>query len=237
MGAKTLKQGYMSIGTVVDMLTKEWPDLTISKIRFLEDEGLIDPKRTRGGYRRFSEADVERLRMILLLQKERYLPLKVIKDELKKVSTGRLSAADVIGEAGAKVEAAQALEDTGKRMTVEEAVEVSGLTLKEIRDLEAYGLVSSEPGEKGIVYSPSNVKVMHLVRSLAKHGIEARHLKMYQSFAERESSLLTQIVMPILKQKSEEAKMEAVSTLSELAALSGELRQALLDNNLRDALD
>lgn len=236
MGAKQLTKGYMSIGRVVEILAKESPDLSISKVRYLEDEGLIEPKRTKGGYRRFSEGDVERLKLILKLQHERYLPLRVIKRELRKVSTGRVRASELVVEPGVAA-STEAFVDDGRRMTLDEVVEATGMTTKEIKELEQFGLVKAGSGDKGPVYRPGSVKVMHVVRNMSKHGIEARHLKMYQSFAERESTLLGQIVAPVLRQKSEDAKGEAWHTLGELASLSGELRQALLDNNLKDTLD
>jgi hypothetical protein len=133
--------------------------------------------------------------------------------------------------------AADVISGDGKRMTLDQAQEASGLTGREIQELEAYGLVKAEAGDKGPTYSQRNVQIMHLVKTLAKHGIQARHLKMYESFAERESTLLGQIVAPYLKQKSEDAKEKALQTLGDLTDISGELRQALLDKNLKDSLD
>jgi DNA-binding transcriptional MerR regulator len=237
MGSKALKKGYMSIGKVVEILDKEFPTLSISKIRYLEDEKLIDPKRTKGGYRRFTQDDVDRLRIILKLQKDRYLPLRVIKEELKKLKTGRTKTDDLLGDVKSAMSAADVISGDGKRMTLDQAQEASGLTGREIQELEAYGLVKAEAGDKGPTYSQRNVQIMHLVKTLAKHGIQARHLKMYESFAERESTLLGQIVAPYLKQKSEDAKEKALQTLGDLTDISGELRQALLDKNLKDSLD
>ncbi len=237
MGSKKLKKGYLSIGKVVEILKKDYPDLSISKIRYLEDEGLVEPKRTPGGYRRFVQTDVERLGLILKLQKERYLPLKVIKGELRKVSTGRVKEIELVGKKDAKTKAEDTLIDKGKRMSIEEASDASGMTTKEIKELESYGLVKPESSDKGKVYTPRNIKIMHLVKNLGKHGIHARHLRMYQSFAERESSLLSQIVAPVMKQKNETAKNTAVHTLGDLTNTSAELRQALLDNSLKDNLE
>lgn len=237
MGSKALKKGYMSIGKVVEILQKESPKISISKVRYLEDEKLIDPKRTKGGYRRFTQDDVERLRIILRLQKDRYLPLRVIRDELKKVSTGRTKGDGLLGEAKAATATVDVLAEDGKKMSLDQAQEASGLTGREIQELEAYGLITPETGEKGPIYSQRNVQIMHLVKTLAKHGIQARHLKMYESFAERESTLLGQIVAPYLKQKSDDAKEKAIQTLGDLTDLSSELRQALLDKNLKDSLD
>lgn len=237
MGSRTLKKGYLSIGAVVDTLKKEFPDLSISKVRYLEDEGLLSPKRSKGGYRRFTEEDVEALRLILRLQSEQYLPLRVIRERVRELAKGRLSPADLLAGRDDKVEVTHELTDKGKTMNLEEASEAAGLSAREINELMQYGLVESQDGEKGKAFDSGNVKVMHLVRNLSRHGVEPRHLRMYENFAERESSFLTQIVAPILMQRSEDARDRAVDTLEDLAALAKELRETLLTNKLRDSID
>jgi DNA-binding transcriptional MerR regulator len=237
VGSRTLKKGYLSIGAVVDALKKEFPDLSISKVRYLEDEGLLSPKRSKGGYRRFTETDVEALRLILRLQKEQYLPLKVIREKVRELAKGRLSPADLLAGHDDKTEVAHDLTDKGKMMNIEEASEAAGLSAREINELIQYGLVETVDGEKGKAFDAGNVKVMHLVRSIARHGVEPRHLRMYENFAERESSFLAQIVAPILMQRSEDARDRAVETLEDLATLAKELRETLLTNKLRDTID
>ena len=237
MGSRTLKKGYLSIGAVVDALAKDFTDLSISKVRYLEDEGLLSPKRSKGGYRRFTEEDVETLRLILTMQREQYMPLKVIREKIREVSRGRLSASDLISGREEKNEVTHELTDKTKTMTTDEASEATGLSLKEINELINYGLVETVPAEKGVAFDAGNVRVMHLVKALDRHGVEPRHLRMYENFAERESSFLTQIVAPILLQKGEDARTRAVETLEDLASLSKELRETLLTNKLRDAID
>jgi DNA-binding transcriptional MerR regulator len=237
VGSRTLKKGYLSIGAVVDSLTPEFPDLSISKVRYLEDEGLLDPKRSKGGYRRFTEDDVITLRLILSMQKEQYLPLKVIREKIREVSKGRLSAGDLMSGKDDKTEVTHELTDKTKKMTSDEASEATGLSSRDIQELVTYGLIESAPGEKGTAFDAGNVRVMHLVRALGKHGVEPRHLRMYENFAERESSFLTQIVAPIMLQKGDDARMRAVETLEDLASLSKELRETLLTNKLRDAIE
>ncbi len=237
MGSRTLKKGYLSIGAVVDSLIKEYPDLSISKVRYLEDEGLLNPKRSKGGYRRYTEADIETLGLILRLQKEQYLPLKVIREKVRELAKGRISPADLIAGKDEKNEVTHELTDKGKTMTLEQASEAAGLSAREINELMQFGLVETQEGEKGKVFDAGNVRVMHLVRSLSRHGVEPRHLRMYENFAEREASFLTQIVAPILQQRSEDAKDRAVETLEDLATLGKELRETLLTNKLRDAID
>lgn len=236
MGAKTLKKGYMSIGAVVETLNKEFKGLSISKVRYLEDQGLIEPKRTSGGYRRFTDGDVERLRLILKLQKDRYLPLNVIKGKIRHISTGRVKGSDLISLPKDEIPVDKSLLGAEKRFSREEASEATGLSAKEINELESYGLVQSEKSDKGDTFSAGNVQVMHLVKNLSKHGIQPRHLRLYQNFAERESTVMEQIVAPVLKQKGDDARQKAIQTLTELADLSKQLREALLANNLRNFL-
>ncbi len=237
MGSRTLKKGYLSIGAVVDGLSKDFPDLSISKVRYLEDEGLLNPKRSKGGYRRYTEADAETLRLILTMQKEQYLPLKVIREKVREVARGRLNASELVSGHSDKNEVTHDLTDKSKTMTADEASEAAGLSAREINELVTYGLVEPVDGPKGKLFDAGNVRVMHLVKSLARHGVEPRHLRMYENFAQRESSFLTQIVAPILLQRSEDARARAVDTLEDLASLSKELRETLLTNKLRDALD
>jgi DNA-binding transcriptional MerR regulator len=236
MGAKILKRGYKSIGAVVETLNKEFKDLSISKIRYLEDQGLIEPKRTTGGYRRFTDGDVERLRLVLKLQKERYLPLIVIREKIKHLSTGRVKGSDLLSLPKEEIPVDKSLLGAEKRFSREEASEATGFTAKEISELESYGLVQSEKSDKGETFSSGNVKVMHLAKSLSRHGIQPRHLRLYQNFAERESTLMEQIVAPVLKQKSDDAQQKAIQTLTELADLSRQLREVLLNNSLRSFL-
>jgi len=237
VGSRTLKKGYLSIGAVVDGLSKDFPDLSISKVRYLEDEGLLSPKRSKGGYRRYTEDDADTLHLILTMQKEQYLPLKVIREKVREVARGRLSANDLVAGGTEKNEVARELTDKSKTMTADEASEAAGLSAREISELVAFGLVETVDGPKGKLYDAGNVRVMHLVKSLSRHGVEPRHLRMYENFAERESSFLTQIVAPILLQRGEDARARAVDTLEDLAALSKELRETLLTNKLRDALE
>lgn len=230
---KTLKKGYLSIGAVVETLRKEFKDLSISKVRYLEDKGLIEPKRTAGGYRRFSPGDVEQLRLVLRLQKERYLPLRVIREKVKHISAGRIKSDELISAPKEEIRLEKKLRDRGRTYTPEEASDATGLSTKEINELESYGLIKTDSSDKGQIYDSGSVKVMRLVKDLSKHGIQARHLRMYQSFAERESTLLEQIVAPVLMQKSSDAQEKAIRSLNELSALAKQLRETLLINNLR----
>jgi len=174
--------------------------------------------------------------LVLKLQKERYLPLTVIREKIRHLSTGRVKGSDLISLPKEDIPVDKSLLAAEKRFSREEASEATGLSAKEINELESYGLVQSEKSDKGDAFSSGNVKVMHLVKSLSKHGIQPRHIRLYQNFAERESTLMEQIVAPVLKQKSEDAQQKAIQTLTELTDLSKQLREVLLTNNLRSFL-
>ena len=231
-------RNYQSIGEVLVSVKTEFPDITISKIRFLESEGLIDPERTPSGYRKFYDKDVERLKSILKMQRDEYLPLKVIKDRLLQQET-----ADGQGD-GAPVPAAGPIEGeedlaeppTGLQMSIEEMSAATGIERERIRELESFGIVCSHGPESARYYDGDDYIVLSIVRDLFRYGVEARHLTMYKHFAKRESDFFESIVMPQLRQRNPEARRAAVSSLSELARASRKLKQALLRTNLRQYL-
>lgn len=233
MAQKGAKKVYYSIGEVVKKLDKEFKDLSISKVRYLEDQGLLEPKRTAGGYRRFTPADVERLRLVLRLQRERYLPLRVIREKVRHLSAASAKSDQLLAVPRDETKPEKKLVEKGRSFTLEEAATATGLTNKEINELESYGLIKMVSSDKGAVFEPGSLKVMRLVRDLSRHGIQARHLRMYQNFAERESALLEQIVAPVLKQKSSDAQEKGLRSLTDLSELSKQLHETLLINNLR----
>jgi len=225
---------YMSIGEVLVAVKTEFPDVTISKIRFLEGEGLIDPERTPSGYRKFREEDVERLRMILRLQRDEYLPLKVIKDRLEQV--------DDAGEPGLATRAPEvesdevALPPTGLHMSMDELSAATGVDRERIRELEGFGIICSHGLNGDRYYDGDDFVVLTIVRDLFKYGIEPRHLTMYRHFAEREANFFEQIVLPMLRQRNPDARRAATDNLTAMANLSKKRKQALLRVNLRQYL-
>ncbi len=223
----------LSIGELLKYLKEEFPELSISKIRFLESEGLISPQRTPSGYRKFSQADVVRLRFILRLQEEKYLPLKVIKGKLKDLDSGKVKAADLTpGKIG---DVLPELAGQGEvTLLKENAAEVLEIAKADLDRLEDYGLICSHPGDNGLYYEREDVQVLRLAREFARHGIEPRHMRMYENFADREALFFEQIVAPALKQKDPDAKRAAIDSLVELANLSNELKDTLLKNRLKD---
>lgn len=237
---------YLSIGEVLSLLKEEFPDVTISKIRFLESQGLLDPERTPSGYRKFYETDVERLRWILRQQREHFLPLKVIKgrlrgggDDIDESDDGvvaeapagsRLSpvAIPTAGEA-APLSASQ----TGTSMTLAELAKASGLEDTDLRELERYGLLSGRKVASAVYYDEEALNVAVLAAGFMKYGVEARHLRMYKMTGEREASFFEQVVMPMLKQRNPQARAQATQALSELMGLGQGLRAAMVRQTLR----
>jgi DNA-binding transcriptional MerR regulator len=229
-------RNYQSIGEVLVSVKTEFPDITISKIRFLESEGLIEPERTPSGYRKFYDRDVDRLKGILRMQRDEYLPLKVIKERLLQQE-----AADGHGPAEPIAEAADTQEQlaeppTGLQMSLEEMSAATGIERERIKELESYGLVCSHGPESARYYDGDDYIVLSIVTDLLRFGVEPRHLTMYKHFAKREADFFESIVVPQLRQRNPEARRAAVDALTELAKASRKLKQALLRTNLRQYL-
>lgn len=213
----------LSIGAVLSRLREEFPDVTISKIRFLEAEGLVRPARTASGYRQFTPADVDRLRFVLAAQRDHYLPLKVIKEQLDAADSEErprvLRAVPADGLPAAEDFAQRTL----RRMTREELLETAGIDAATLGELEQYGLV--KPGLAGL-YDDESAQIASVARALAGFGIEPRHLRGFRAAADREVGLVEQIVAPLRGDKADEA-------VRELAALSVGLHTLLVKAGLR----
>src|SRR5438093_7915939 len=229
MGARS----YMSIGEVLVSLKTEYPDITISKIRFLEGEGLIDPERTPSGYRKFRVEDVDRLRTILRMQRDEYLPLKVIKERLEQREDEPALRRPVPGD-GADEELA--IPPTGLHMSAEELSAATGVDRNRIKELESFGILRSHGMNGDQYYDGDDFVVLSIAKDFFKYGIEPRHLMMYRHFAEREATFFESIVMPMLRQKNPDARRAAADSLTDLAGLSRKFKQALLRSNLRQYL-
>jgi DNA-binding transcriptional MerR regulator len=233
-------RNYQSIGEVLVSVKTEFPDITISKIRFLEAEGLIEPERTPSGYRKFYVDDVDRLKSILRMQRDEYLPLKVIKERLATQDAGPDGAA-VGGDGEAPAEGASVVEEiaeapTGLQMSLEEMSTATGIDRDRIKELEAFGIVRSHGPEGARYYDGDDFVILSIAKDFFRYGIEPRHLTMYKHFADRESTFFDQIVAPTLRQKNPDARRTAAQTLAELSATSRKLKQALLRTNLREHL-
>jgi DNA-binding transcriptional MerR regulator len=211
----------LTIGTVCRRLQEEFPDISISKIRYLEDQGLLAPRRTQGGYRLFSEDDVERLETILRLQRDEFLPLRVIRQEL--ASPGGVKA-------GKK---RRALATPEEDLDVRELCERAGITQSLARELEEFGLLSptSQNGDKR--FGESDVAVAAACAKLERFGISARHLRTFRTAADRQAGLLEQILAPGLRSRNPERRQSGLEELQTLAELAQELSQLIFWRNLR----
>ena len=233
-------RNYQSIGEVLVNVKTEFPDITISKIRFLESEGLITPERTPSGYRKFYPEDVERLRSILRLQRDEYLPLKVIKERLLKADTGDEDDLPTLEQAvgGAEPDGSEDLAEapTGLQMSLEEMSAATGVDRDRIKELEGFGIVCSHGPEGGRYYDGDDYVTLSIVKDFLRFGIEPRHLTMYKHFADRESAFFEALVAPTLRQKNPDARRAAAQTLGDLTSTSRKFKQALLRNSLREHL-
>jgi len=227
----------LTIGEVLAVLRDDFPDVTISKIRYLESEDLVHPQRTPSGYRKFSAADVSRLRYVLTAQRDHYLPLRVIKEQLDALDRGDpLPAATPVPAAvpppvGTPV--AEGGEEAGRRLTAEQFARAAGLEPDQLADCVQFGLLATDADGR---HPAGDLPVARAAAGLARHGIEPRHLRVYRTGVEREAGLVEQLVAPVLRARSEEARTRATEKLRELAALSAQLHTALLEARLRDLL-
>jgi len=217
----------LTIGTVTRRLQEEFPEISISKIRYLEDQGLLAPRRTQGGYRLFSEEDVERLETILRLQRDEFLPLRVIREEL--ASPGKAAKGPRRRRGGLS-----AAED---ELDIGELCERAGVTPSLARELEEFGLLAprSENGTK--LYGEGDVDVAATCAKLARYGISARHLRTFRTAADREAGLLEQIVSPALRSRNPERRQAGLDELQNLAELAQELAQLLFWRDLKQLAD
>ena len=230
-------RAYLSIGEVLTKLRGDFPDITISKIRFLESEGLIEPQRTPSGYRKFTSNDLDRLRYVLLAQRDQYLPLKVIKDNLDALDRGlvptpqgtavprpKLGLATIDGEIAPSTFG----EQSEMRLSREELINASGLADAQLVELESFGLITL----RGRHYDADALAVAKAVAEMANFGIEARHLRSFKTAADREIGLIEQVITPFTRQKSSEAKARAEEVQREIAALSVRLHASLVRSGL-----
>ncbi|WP_329396967.1 MerR family transcriptional regulator [Streptomyces melanogenes] len=222
----------MSIGTVLNQLREEFPEVTISKIRFLESEGLVEPRRTPSGYRKFSPEDVERLAQVLRMQRDHYLPLKVIREHLDALSRGEQPTLPAPGGAGDLADGGgegAPERPTASRVGRTELLVAAEVTEAELTEWESYGLISAGP-EGG--YDAESVNVARLVADLGRFGLEPRHLRAMKAAADREAGLVEQVVAPLRLHRNPQTRAHAEATVKELAALSVRLHAALVQTAL-----
>jgi DNA-binding transcriptional MerR regulator len=217
----------LTIGSVAKILGREFEDISISKIRYLEDQKLLSPRRTPGGYRLYSQADVERLRTILRMQRDEFLPLRVIRQELAAGPREERGEAASLRRA-ASVEAAK-----GTRLTLEELVDQTGVGADLIKDLEDWRLVQPGKVDGTKVYDDTDREVVKACAELARFGVGGRNLKVLRTAADREAVLLEAVVGPGLRSSNHNRRREAIENLESLAAACGNLTHMLLVRDLR----
>ena len=238
-------RGFLSIGEVLGQVRTEFADLTLSKIRFLEAEGLIEPERTTAGYRRFSPEDVSRLRYVLAAQRDHYLPLRVIKDHLDALDRGlepaplgsgdaphvprALTAVPAVRGGTEFLPAAHAL-----RLSRAELLEAAGLEPGQLLALEEYGLLAARAGDEH--YDHDALVVATSAAAMARFGLEPRHLRTFKAAADREVGLIEQVLAPLVRQRGEPARVRAAEAVRDLAALSVTLHTTLVRTGLGPVL-
>ena len=228
---------YLSIGEVLEAIKVDFPDVSISKIRFLESEGLINPERTGSGYRKFYDPDVARLRYILALQKEQFLPLRVIRERLAEAdASGSIPAIEpaVDGSATSVPAKANGSAKAPTRISTDVQLdraglsEASGLADDELQGLEDFGLIAA-----GDFYDGNDLAVAKAARRLLDYGLEPRHLRMYRQWADREASFFEQIVAPLARRKDPSSQMKAAQSSQDLIGLSQQIRDAMLRTSMK----
>jgi DNA-binding transcriptional MerR regulator len=223
----------LSIGAVLARLRPDFPDVTISKIRFLESEGLVAPARTESGYRQFTEADVQRLRFVLSAQRDQYLPLKVIKEQLDAADRGTRAARSrpLVAVEGLPTPDDFVVRDETP-LTRDQVLADSGIDAGLLAELEQFGLIRPNPNGS---YDSDSLAIAATVVALTEFGIEPRHLRAFRASADREVGLLAQIVAPMYRQRDPGARARADELGRELAALSVALHTLLVKAGLRAA--
>jgi DNA-binding transcriptional MerR regulator len=223
----------LTIGAVCKILQSEFDDVSISKIRYLEDQKLLNPRRTQGGYRLYSQADVERLRTILRLQRDEFLPLRVIRQELASGGDLAFGGDGERKPSGSNVRRAILVDTSRAYLTLEEIVEETGAREELIRELENFGIVQPEKREGKTVYDETDREIVRAANELSRVGVGARNLRVFRSSADREANLLEALLGPSLRSRNPERRKEALQSLESLAATVSHLKHLLLVRDLR----
>jgi DNA-binding transcriptional MerR regulator len=234
----------LTIGAVCKALSQEFPDISISKIRYLEDQKLLAPRRTPGGYRLYSGNDVSRLRTILRLQRDEFLPLRVIRQELAAGRTepevaqatppdGVATSPDARQPGAMLRRLTFSIAQRGAMYSLEDVVEDTGADPRLVAELEDFGIIKGDPRGGTKYYDETEREIVRAVSELARYGVAGRNLRVFKTSAERESALLQQILAPALRSRNPERRKEAVEALENLAAVASHLKHLLLVRDLR----
>jgi DNA-binding transcriptional MerR regulator len=226
------RQKAITIGAVCKALELEFPDISISKIRYLEDQKLLTPRRTQGGYRLYTPDDVQRLRTILRLQRDEFLPLRVIRQELAGGRNGR--------EVGAPPSDGRTLRrttvtarDPGALYSLEDVVDETGAEVKLVGELIEFGVIKGEIRAGTRYFDETEREIVRAVSELARYGVGGRNLRVFRTSADREAQLLQSILAPALRSRNPERRKEAVEALENLASVTTHLKHLLLIRDLR----
>jgi MerR HTH family regulatory protein len=223
----------LTIGAVCKILENEFDDISISKIRYLEDQKLLTPRRTQGGYRLYSQSDVERLRTILRLQRDEFLPLRVIRQELAAGGDIDLGAGGDRRPAAGAVRRAILVNTSSAYLTLEEMIEETGARSELIAELENFGIVQPEKRDGKAAYDETDREIVRAANELSRVGVGARNLRVFRSSADREANLLEALLGPSLRSRNPERRKEALESLESLAATVSHLKHLLLVRDLR----
>jgi DNA-binding transcriptional MerR regulator len=228
----------LTIGAVCKALTQEFPDISISKIRYLEDQKLVTPRRTAGGYRLYAQDDVARLRTILRLQRDEFLPLRVIRQELARGRSVDDAPAPREGRKAPR-RAGVSVRDPGAWTTLEDVIEATGASPQLVAELEEFGLIGQTrsrgaPGKPGTrLYDDTDREIVRVCSELARYGVHGRNLRVFKTSADRESQLLQQLLAPLLRSRNPDRRRDGLETLEDLAAIASHLNSLLLVADLR----
>jgi DNA-binding transcriptional MerR regulator len=237
--AQPPRQKAVTIGTVCKALHQEFPDISISKIRYLEDQKLLAPRRTQGGYRLYTQSDIQRLRTILRLQRDEFLPLRVIRQELaggraeREVATGSGGGAGVPSDGRSLRRALVSTRDPGALYSLEDVVEETGAEAALVRELVEFGVIKGEMRAGVRYFDETEREIVRAVSELARYGVGGRNLRVFRSSADREAQLLQSILAPALRSRNPERRREAIEALENLASVTTHLKHLLLIRDLR----
>ena len=225
------RQKAVTIGAVCKALRQEFPDISISKIRYLEDQKLLSPRRTQGGYRLYTASDIQRLRTILRLQRDEFLPLRVIRQELAGGRAEREVAAPTDGRSLRRALVTQ--RDPGALYSLEDVCEETGADPMLVRELVDFGVIKGEQRGGSRYFEETEREIVRAVAELARYGVGGRNLRVFRSSADREAALLQSILAPALRSRNPDRRKEAIEALENLASVTTHLKHLLLIRDLR----
>jgi DNA-binding transcriptional MerR regulator len=228
-----LRQKPVTIGMVCKALHQEFPDISISKIRYLEDQKLLSPRRTQGGYRLYTQSDIQRLRTILRLQRDEFLPLRVIRQELAGGRSERDVSAAGAPEGRTLRRAMVTTRDPGALYSLDDVVEETGADPGLVRELVDFGVIKGEMRGGSRYFDETEREIIRAVSELARYGVGGRNLRVFRTSADREAQLLQSILAPALRSRNPERRKEAIEALENLASVTTHLKHLLLIRDLR----